>query len=43
VKTDEAIDRVVLMPVNDATKRDMRARIRRWVRALKERDYEFPG
>jgi hypothetical protein len=41
VKTNEAIDMVVLMPVNDATKRDMRARIRRWAKALKERGYEF--
>lgn len=42
VKAKEAIDRVASMPVDDAKKRDMRARIRRWAKALKERGYELP-
>ena len=42
VNAKEAIDTVVLMPLDDAKKRDMRARIRRWTKALKERGYELP-
>lgn len=42
VNAREAIDMVVLMPVDDAKRRDMRARIRRWIKALKERGYELP-
>ena len=43
VKANEAIDRVALMPVDDPKKRDMRARIRRWAKALIERGYELPS
>lgn len=42
VKAKAAIDMVAWMPVDDAKKRDMRARIRRWAKALKERGYELP-
>ncbi len=38
-----AIDMVALMPVDDTTKRDMRVRIRRWVKLLKDRGYEVPS
>lgn len=38
-----AIDMVEFMPVDDARKRSMRARIRRWVTILEERGYRLPG
>ena len=41
VNAKEAIDTVVLMPVDDVKKRDMRARIMRWAKALKGRGYEL--
>ena len=31
------------MPVEEASKKTMRARIRRWVRILEERGYRLPG
>ena len=34
------LDMVAFMPIPDDRKRDMRARIRRWVKMLKERGYE---
>lgn len=34
---------VALMPVNDAQKKAMRARIRRWVKIPGERGYRLPG
>jgi hypothetical protein len=37
-----AIDMVALMPVDDSTKKAMRARIRRWVRLLEERGFRLP-
>ncbi|MDD5332381.1 MAG: hypothetical protein PHS32_01440 [Rhodoferax sp.] len=42
VKAKAAIDMVVWMPEDDAKKRDMRACIWRWAKALKERGYELP-
>ena len=41
VNAKEAIDTVVLMPVDDVKKRDMRARIMRWAKSLKGRGYEL--
>ena len=38
----EAIGRVADMPVDDAQKRAMRARIRRWVKLLEERGHALP-
>ena len=43
VSPQAAIDMVALMPVEDAIKKAMRARIRRWVRILEERGYRLPG
>lgn len=37
-----AIDTVTLMPIDERSKRDMRARIRRWARLLRDRGYEVP-
>lgn len=42
MKPGAAIDLLARMPVDDKTKRDMRARIRRWVKLLKDRGYEVP-
>ena len=42
VSQQAAIDMVALMPVDDAQKRAMRARIRRWVKILEERGYQLP-
>lgn len=37
VKANAALGMVGSMPVDDTAKRDLRARIRRWVRQLQER------
>lgn len=42
VSPKAAIDMVALMPVDDSTKKAMRARIRRWVRILEERGHRLP-
>jgi hypothetical protein len=42
VKPRQVLDLVPLMPVDDKSRRDLRARIRRWARLLKERGYEVP-
>lgn len=42
VKPEQAVDRVAFMPIDDKSKRDMRARIRRWTRVLKERGFVLP-
>ena len=42
VSAEKAVDMVDFMPVDNARKRDMRARIRRWIKVLKERGYELP-
>jgi hypothetical protein len=42
VAPDAAMEMVAQMPVDDAHKRAMRARIRRWVALLLERGYELP-
>lgn len=42
VKLEQAIEMVALMPMDDKAKRDLRARIRRWARMLKERGYGLP-
>ena len=39
----QAIDMVGQMPIDDAKKRDLRARIRRWAKILKERGFDVPG
>lgn len=38
-----ALDMVAQMPIGDKAKRELRARIRRWARTLKDRGYELPG
>jgi hypothetical protein len=38
-----AIEMVALMPVDDARKKAMRARIRRWAKILEERGFRLPG
>ena len=43
VKLEQAIEMVALMPVDDKAKRDLRARIRRWARMLKERGHDLPA
>jgi uncharacterized nucleotidyltransferase DUF6036 len=43
VSPEAAIEMVTLMPVDDARKRAMRARIRRWAKILEERGYRLPG
>lgn len=43
VSPTEAIDMVARMPVQDAMKKAMRARIRRWVKILEERGYRSPS
>ena len=43
VSPQAAIDMVALMPVEDAIKKAMRARIRRWAKILEERGYRLPG
>lgn len=43
VKLDQAIELVALMPMEDKAKRDLRARIRRWARMLKERGHDLPA
>lgn len=40
VKPSRVLDLVALMPVDDRAKRDLRARIRRWIRILEERGYD---
>jgi hypothetical protein len=42
VKVERAIEMVAQMPVDEKGKADMRARIRRWVRMLKQRGFELP-
>jgi hypothetical protein len=42
VSPQVAIDMVALMPVDDRTKKAMRARIRRWLGILEERGYRLP-
>lgn len=42
VKLTQAIDMVARMPIGDKNKSDLRARIRRWARMLKERGYDVP-
>ncbi|HSV36644.1 MAG TPA: DUF6036 family nucleotidyltransferase [Ramlibacter sp.] len=42
VSLDAAIDMVALMPIDDAQKKAMRARIRRWVKILEDRGYRLP-
>jgi hypothetical protein len=41
VKPKQAIDMVAQMPLDDDRKRELRARIRRWVRSLKEQGYDL--
>jgi hypothetical protein len=43
VSPQVAIDMVACMPVDDARKKAMRARIRRWVKILEQRGYRLPG
>ena len=43
VNSAAAIDMVAVMPVDAKAKRDMRIRIRRWVKLLKDRGFEVPG
>lgn len=43
VKLEQAIEMVALMPVDDKAKRDLRARIRRWAKMLRERGYDLPA
>lgn len=43
VRLEQAIEVVPLMPVDDKTKRDLRARIRRWARMLQERGHYLSG
>ncbi|MDL2356648.1 MAG: hypothetical protein QFF03_15455 [Pseudomonadota bacterium] len=38
----QAVDMVAQMPVDDTKKRDLRARIRRWSKMLKDRGYNVP-
>jgi hypothetical protein len=38
-----AIDRVAQMPVDEKSRRDLRARIRRWARMVQERGHELPA
>jgi hypothetical protein len=40
VKLTQAVDMVARMPIEDKNKRDLRARIRRWARMLKDRGYD---
>lgn len=42
VSAEAAIDMVALMPVDDAQKKAMRARIRRWGKILEDRGYRAP-
>lgn len=42
VSPEAAIDMVALMPIDDAQKKAMRARIRRWVKILEDRGYRLP-
>ena len=43
VKLEDALTMVDSMPVDDKSRRDLRARIRRWARLLRERGHELPG
>lgn len=43
VNLTQAVDMVARMPLGDKDKRDLRARIRRWARVLKDRGYDVPG
>lgn len=42
VSSEDAIEMVARMPIDDAQKRSMRARIRRWVTILESRGYQLP-
>jgi len=42
VTLPQAVEMVARMPIDDLSKRDMRARIRRWARLLRERGYDLP-
>lgn len=42
VKLPLALGMVAQMPIDDKAKREMRARIRRWARMVKDRGYEVP-
>jgi hypothetical protein len=42
VTLPQAVEMVERMPIDDLSKRDMRARIRRWARLLRERGYDLP-
>ncbi len=42
VVPERAIDMVALMPIDDKGKRDLRARIRRWTRMVKDRGIKVP-
>jgi hypothetical protein len=42
VVPEAAIEMVPLMPVDEAQKKAMRARIRRWAKILEERGYRLP-
>jgi hypothetical protein len=43
VSPQAAIDMVAFMPVDEARKKTMRARIRRWAKILEERGYRLPA
>lgn len=43
VSIEAAIDMVALMPVDEAQKKSMRARIRRWKKILEDRGHRLPG
>ena len=42
VSVQAAIEMVALMPVDEAQKKSMRARIRRWKKILEDRGYQVP-
>jgi hypothetical protein len=42
VSPDKAIEMVTLMPIDEAQKKVLRARIRRWAKILEERGYRLP-
>lgn len=43
VTLEGALDMVAQMPLDEKSRRDLRARIRRWAKLLKERGYEPPA
>jgi hypothetical protein len=42
VTLPQAVEMVARMPIDDLSKRDMRACIRRWAWLLRERGYDLP-